>query len=236
MAGVKELTDDRIPDQIPAINFDPDASSTLLKRFLGGAWEDNLSVQVNRDWVKYYDLNYKVAKYRLFPMFSLGASIAQSNSTNASGSSVSQTSVLTQYAGVSMSWSIFDGFATRGAKISAMGTKRYYERQLQMVGDQLLEQATGQDRQLGFAYRMLKLTQTRAEISERSLATIREDAQSGLASSAAVEAALNINYQTQLSALNLRADFLSKWAEFISTVGLDPILQNIPASYHVQTR
>jgi outer membrane protein TolC len=236
MAGLKELSDDRIPAEIPAVEFDPAAANGMLRQFLGGRWEDNLNVQISRDWVKYYDANYKVQKYRLYPMFALGASLAQSNYTNAAGGTVTQTSVLTQYFGATMSWSIFDGLSTRGAKMSAMASKRYYERTLQNVSDQLLELATSQERQLGFAYRALKLAQARAGISETSLATIRDDARTGQASQASVEAALNVSYQTQLNVLNLRADFLSRWTEFVSTLGFDPALQNISASTHVQTR
>ncbi|HEX7630593.1 MAG TPA: TolC family protein [Lacunisphaera sp.] len=236
MAGLKDLREESIPDEIPAVSFDPAAASTMLRQFLDGGWQNALSVQVNREWVRVSELNYKQAKYRLFPMFSIGASLSQSNSTSASGNVVSQASVLSQYFGASMSWSIFDGLATRGAKISAMANRRYYERLLASGSDQLMEQATAQERQLGFSYRAMNLAKARAEISETAVKTTKEDAQNGLASQAAVEAAINVNYQTQFNVLNQRADFLSRWAEFVSTVGLDPALQNIPASFNVQTR
>jgi outer membrane protein TolC len=236
LAGQKELPDDRIPEEIPAVNFDQAATNTMLHQFLAGGAEDNLSVRMTRDWLKYYDLNYKVAKFRLYPMFSLGASIAQSNSTSTNGSTVSQASVLTQSAAISMSWSVFDGFATKGAKLSARTSQRYYERTLQVQTEQMMEQATQQEKQIGFAYRAMNLAKTRAGMSEAALRMTREDAQRGLASQAAVEAAVNVNYQSQLNLLNLRADFLSRWADFAATVGRDPVLQFLPPNLHVQAR
>jgi outer membrane protein TolC len=227
-AGLKELADERIPMELPALVFDQAKTNAMLHRFLGKEWEDNLSVQVSRNWVKVAELNYKVAKYRLFPMVSLAGSISQSNSTNASLDSVSQVSVLSQYVGVSVGWSVFDGFATKGAKISAMANKRLYERQLQTLSDQVMDLAMNQERQVGFAYRAMNLAQTRAGMSESALRTMEEDAQRGLVSRAAVAAAIGAHNQARLSLLNQRADFLSRWSEFVSTVGHDPALQQLP--------
>jgi outer membrane protein TolC len=228
-AGLAELADERIPTGIPALAFQPAAASAMLQKFLGHDWEDNLNVQINRNLVKVADLNYKVAKYRLYPMVSIAAGISQSNSTNAAPDSVSQVSVLSQYAGLSVGWSIFDGFATKGAKISALANKRIYERQLQTLTDQLMDQAMSQERQVGFAYRAMGLAQARAALSESALRTMEEDAQRGIVSRAAVTAALGAHNQARHALLNQQADFLSRWSEFVSTVGHDPVLQSLPA-------
>ena len=232
--GLPRLGEDRIPTEIPVVTFEPATATAMLHEFLGQGWERNLSIQINRHWLRVAELNYKQAKYRLYPMFSLAASISQNNSTNASLDSVSQVSVLSQYVGISMAWSVFDGFATKGAKISALANKRYYERQLQTVTDQLMDQAMSQERQVGFSYRAMNLAQARTGLSETAVRTIRDDAQRGLASKAAVEAAIGAHYQSELLLANQRADFLSRWSEFVSTLGHDPILQQLPAKYHVQ--
>jgi outer membrane protein TolC len=232
--GLTRLSDDRLPAEIPVIAFEPATATTMLHQFLGQGWENNLSIQINRRWLRYSELNYKQAKYRLYPMFGLAASVSQSNSTNASLNSVSQVSVLSQYVGLSMNWSIFDGFATRGAKITALATRRFYERQLQTVTDQLMDQAMSQERQVGFSYRAMNLAQARTGLSATAVRAIQDDAQRGVASKAAVEVAIGAHYQSELALANQRADFLSRWSEFVSTLGRDPILQQLPAKYHVQ--
>jgi len=230
-AGLVELSDDLIPTEIPAVTFEPAAAGAMLRQFLGHDWEDNLNIQINRSWLRVSELNYKQAQYRLYPMVSLGASISQSNSTSASLNSVSQVSVLSQYAGVSLSWSVFDGFATRGAKMSALANRRYYERQLQTVTDQLLDQAMALERQVGFAYRAMNLARARTNLSESALRAIQDDAQRGLISRTAVQAAVGAHYQSEYTLLSQRADFLSRWSEFVSTLGHDPILQQLPANH-----
>ncbi len=231
-AGLTELSDESIPAEIPAVNFDPADSQALLRRFLAHEWEDNTTLQIARSQVKIAALNYKVAQYRLFPMFSLAASVSQSNSTQASLNSVSQVSVLSEYYGVSMSWSVFDGFATRGAKIGARANQRFYDRQLQTQTDQLLDQAMSLERQVSFAYRALKLAQIRTELSAAALNAMQEDAKTGLISRAAFEAATGAHNQTRLQMLNQRADFLSRWAEFVSTLGHDPVLAQLSIPTH----
>jgi outer membrane protein TolC len=137
--------------------------------------------------------------------------------------------VLSQYAGVSMSWSIFDGFATRAAKISAKANIRQYERQLQTATDQVLDQAVGLERQAGFAYRSMNLAQSRADISASALKAVQEDAKSGAASRIAVEAAQAVSNQYQITLQSQRADLLSRWAEFVSIIGRDPVVAKASA-------
>ena len=230
-AGLQTLSDDQIPEGIPALAFEPTAATIMLQRFLGTEWEEHPTVLVNRSWVRVAELNYKQAKYRLYPMFGLGAAISQSNSTSASGGFVSQASVVSQYVGVNMSWSIFDGFATRAAKISAKANQRIYERQLQTATDQLMDQATNLERLVGFTYRAMRLAQTRAELSESAVRMLQEDANNGIASRTMVEVATGSYYQSQLTVLNQRIEFLSRWSEFVSTLGRDPVLQQLPAHY-----
>lgn len=232
--GLARLDDDRIPAEIPAVAFAPASATAMLHEFLGQGWEHNLSVQINRHWLRVSELNYRQAKYRLYPMFGLAASINQSNSTNASLNAVSQVSVLSQYVGLSMNWAVFDGFATRGAKISALANQRYYERQLQTVTDQVMDQAMSLERQVGFSYRAMNLAQARSGLSAAAVRTTEDDAQRGLVSKATVEAAISAHYMAELTLANQRADFLSRWSEFVSTLGQDPILQQLPAKYHVQ--
>lgn len=229
-AGLKEIGDDFIPDDIPIPEFDPTKVSPLLQKFLGVGWEDDLMVQVNRDWVKVADLSYKIAKYRLYPMFGFGASISQSNSTNASENYVSQVGVLSKSVGINASWSIFDGFATRGAKMAALANKRYYERVLQNHVDNLLDQARSLERQVSFAYRSMKLAASRKIVTDSALQNAKDELARGLTSQYTVQAALGSQYQSDLTLLVQKTDFLSRWSEFVSTIGQDPLVKALPAN------
>ncbi len=228
-AGLQDLGDDVIPDEIPVPEFDPTKVNPLLQKFLGVGWEDDLMVQVNRDWVKVADLNYKVAKYRLYPMFGFGASISQSNSTNAAENYVSQVGVLSKSVGISATWSIFDGFATRGAKMSALANKRYYERALQNHVDALLDQARSLERQVNFSYRAMNLASTRKSITDSAVQNAEDELARGLTSEYTVQVARGAQYQTQLTLLVQKTDFLARWSEFVSIIGQDPLVKTLPA-------
>lgn len=228
-AGLQDLGDDFIPNDIPVPVFDPSKVSPLLQRFLAVGWEDDLLVQVNREWVRVADLNYKIAKYRLYPMFAFGASISQSNSTNASENSVSQVGVLSKSVAVSAGWSIFDGFATRGAKMTALANKRYYERLLQNQVDTVLDQARSLERQVNLSYRAMNLAATRKTVTDSALQNAKDELARGLTSQNTVQVALGSQYQSQLTLLLQKTDFLARWSEFVSTIGQDPLVKSLPA-------
>lgn len=236
LTGLPELTDESIPAQIPTVAYDAATTSSMARAFLSQSWENNPLILTARDWVKVAELNYKVAKYRLYPMFTFGASIAQANSTSASESTVSQVGVLSKYFGVSASWTIFDGRATKAAQISARANQRYYERLLQNQTDTVLDQVRSLEKQLGFSHRAVQLAETRNTQAESAVRQRQDEAQQGLASQVAVDAALAAQDTYRLYLLNQRLDFLSRWSEFVSTVDTDPALQFLPATLKSNVR
>lgn len=229
LAGLPELRDEQIPDEIPAVSFDPALAGSLLAAFMSEGWRGNLTVQIAESWVKVAQLNYKQAKYRLYPMFGFGASIAQSNSTSASENSVSQVGVLSKFYGVSASWTIFDGRATKAAQISARANQRLYERQLENQTNQVLDQARALEKQVGFSFRALNLAQIRNAQSESYAQLKQDEVSQGLASQFEADSAHAVVDSSRLMLLNQRLDFMARWAEFVSLVEGDPVLQNLPS-------
>lgn len=230
LTGLPEPADDSIPDKIPQVSYDPAATTALARAFLGERWESSPAIQSARDWVRVAELNYKVAKYRLYPMFSFGASISQTNSTTASENSVSQVGVLSQYLGVTATWTIFDGRATKAAQTSARANQRYYERQLQNQTDALIDQVRAMEKQLGFSHRALQLAEIRQAQAESAVRQRQDELQQGLSSQVTLDAALATQDSYTLNLLSQRLDFLSRWSEFVSTTDTDPVLQFLPAT------
>jgi len=178
--------------------------------------------------VRYSDMNYRIAKYRLYPMINFGASISQSNSTNATESSSDLVGVLSKYVGISANWSIFDGFATRGAKMHALATKRYWERQLQNHVAALQDQARSLERQVAFASRAMGLAAMRHSLAESAVRTRQDELARGLTSQAILESAIGSQQQSQLNLTYQQIDLLARWSEFVSTVGQDPMVLELP--------
>jgi outer membrane protein TolC len=235
-AGLADLSDDRIPNEIPTVAYDQATGPAALATFLSTTWHENLQVQVAQSWVKYAELNYKQAKYRLYPMLAFGASIAQSNSTSASQNSVSQVGVLSKYYGLSASWQIFDGRATKAAQISARATQRYYERILENQTNSVLDEARALEKQVGFSFRALNLAEIRSAQNESFAQLKQDEVKQGLASQFEADSAIAVLEGSRLNVAQQRLDFMARWSEFVSLVLGDPVLKNLPAQIKSNAR
>lgn len=233
MAGMETIADEAIPDSIPVnqLYYGADRAAPILRLFSAAGVDDLLPIQVLQAQIRQSDLNYKVAKYRLFPKFSISANVSQSNSTNAAPNSVTQVGVNSQNINVMATWSIFDGFATSGAKKSALASKRTNERQLAIQRQVSLDQAKDLERQLAYGARAVQLVDTRLALAEDGLKRAKDNLQRGLGTQKEVDAAQMAYLGTELGALQQRADFLNRWAEFLSLTGYDSVLKVLPARY-----
>lgn len=236
LTGLPEIPDESIPGQIPEVPYDPAAVTEMVHRFISRDWERHPAIVTARDWVRVAELNYKSAKYRLYPMFSFGAGISQANSTQASQNSVAQVGVLSHSVGLTASWTIFDGRATKGAQISARANQRYYERNLQTQTDLLFDQVRSLEKQVGFSHRAMQLAEIRYGQAEASAKLLKDELQQGLTSQVALDAALAMQEIYTLNLVNNRLDLLSRWSELVSTVDADPALKYLPATLKSNVR
>ncbi len=233
LTGMAPLDLASIPTDLtlPGLFYGTEYTKSLLAKFLSTDIENTVQTQIYRDYIQQANLSYKIAKLRLYPKFGLSAGYSLSNSTQATSTSVDQVGVTNQTITLAASWTIFDGFATKGAKRSALLTKRTYEQQLEnylrIAGDQIADL----ERQVNFAARAMQLADTRRDIQTGAVKLVEQDRLRGVGSQLNVDSTREIAYRSELNAFSTRADFLSKWAEFLSAIGLDPALKNLPARY-----
>lgn len=233
LTGLPLLEDAAIPDTLPVdpLLYSADRAAAALEFFEATGIDELLPVQVLNDQIRQADLNYKVNRFRLYPKFSIVANISQSNSTNASPGFVSQVGVNSRNLNLQATWAIFDGFATSGAKLSALTTKRASERQLATVRQVSLDQARDLERQLRFSARAVQLHDTRRALSEDAMKRMRDNVQRGLGTQKDADATA-LQYQgSDFSALVQRVDLLNRWAEFLSLTGRDPALLLLPGRF-----
>ncbi len=231
LAGLKELSDESIPVEIGKPNFYagiPERLGAELRR-------DNAAnipaTQISALYVRQADLSYKVARVGLLPKFSAGASAVQSNSATVINGLVSQDAVNSNSVSITGTWSIFDGFATSGSKRSALATKRLYERLLQTQIETTLDSARNLESSLALSYRALELTETRSKLAEAAMDRAKEESRLGNVPKTAVDELIAAHIVSQAGLAAGRAEFLSRWAEFISMVGSDPALKLVNPRY-----
>jgi outer membrane protein TolC len=230
-AGLPELKEDAIPDEIPRPIYSPETVEALLRDFVGGGLYNTFQAQNFDDQIKEDELSYKIAKYRLYPKLDLGLGLSQQNQTNAGANSISQAGVLSESVALTANWSIFDGFATRGAKLAALAGKRQAEHNRQNYLDQTSEQARESERQLMFSARALTIAEQRFKLSEEAWQRAKDNFKLHTLSQAGMDQATAAFYQAQLGIFGARANFLSNWSGYLSLLNVDPIMNNLPARF-----
>jgi len=178
--------------------------------------EKTFAIANLRDQVRQAELSYKMAKVRLRPMLGLNAYWSQQPTASVGRGYVQQYITQTRNIDLIASWSIFDGLATRGAKLSALSSKRGMERSLRTTQAQMLAQVRDLEKQLGFSWRALSLSQQRRDMAEGGLNGTIDYVKRGLLSATDIGAARMGFYQAELALAAARADFLNQWSVYVS--------------------
>jgi outer membrane protein TolC len=101
------------------------------------------------------------------PLFNFAASVGQGQSNTSTQNNVN---TLTYFAGIDVSWNIFDGFETRQRKLESTLRQRRLENDLSAFQSELAAQAADTLTQLNFQARRLGLDQQRFDLSRDTLA------------------------------------------------------------------
>ncbi len=231
MAGLSAINEEAIPLEAPMWGGTSEASSTLLARWQRDGVEVTYQGQINSLRIKDAELNYKVARTRLYPKFSLTASASQYNSQNVTATAVTQQAAFSTTYGVSGSWTLFDGFAARGAKRYALENKRLYEYQQRNLAVQLTDQVESSVKLIGFSAQSLEMTEATRAGAAFSVQLISDEFKRGSVTEDAVTTATSQLYSQEAAVVLARIDLLTRWCDLVSLVGADPILNQLPARY-----
>jgi len=232
LAGLHELSDERIPNTVSRPAWTDDQATRLATEFqqTDGARQVP-GAEVITYQIRQNELGYRIAKTQLLPRFDLFAGTNLQNQTSATRSSVSQVATTDQTFGLVANWTIFDGFATRSAKLRALADKRYHAQQLQNYLDGLREDISSVTDQSNLAARAVALAERRREIAAGGLSYAQEEAKQGRASPLAVAQAQVAYDAAELAALDNRIALYNQWSRLVGLLWVDPILQNLPATY-----
>ena len=236
LAGMHDLAEAAIPSEVPKPRHDAAAASALLATIQRDGGRQTFQAQVSELKVRESELNYRIARVGLLPKFNASLGFSLENTTNASATSVSQQGVARQTLAVAANWNIFDGFATKGAKLEALATKRAYERQLQTVSDAALDAAQSLAQQLELDAEYMEMSDLRMGLASAQVGKFKEELAIGNIPQTAVDNIISSLKVSEFNAANARATFLAHWSEFASLVGADPVLNKIPARHDREKR
>ena len=232
LAGQVAFAESAVPDAIPEARLPDGASAVLLANFLRGGVSDTPQAQTYALYLRQSELNYRTAKYVNYPKISLG--LGYNNSANiapdASGN-VTTSFVTTQSASVGMSFTLFDAGSARAGKTIALNNRRMSERQLQTYIDTTRDEAENREKQVSFEYRAMELAARNLASAASALAVDKDYRTSGQRADLDVERSTTAYEVSEIAAFAARASFLQQWSDFVSLVGADPMMNQLPASY-----
>lgn len=231
LAGVPDISDESVPMMIPKPTFAAETIGAYFEEMKREGLDNTLAVENLKDAIEQSALNYKIQKYRLYPNFNLSAGMDHSNLTSISGGRPSISAVTTKRLGLSANWTIFDGFATRGAKLSALAAKRASEMRLKTYKETTGESARSLEKQIGFAGRLMDLTETRNALQQAAVQKVRSDVESGVSPQTLLDTTIQNANSAEYAAAAARAEFLLRWSDYLSLLGADPVVNNLPARY-----
>ena len=218
LTGTPPLTDEQIPDAVPAIASELPELQALFSRYTGAQVETSNNLKVIGDQIRIEELTYKNAATRLRPKFNFITGISQdlqSYTTNIG----QKYSVRSYYVGAQVNWSLFDGHATRALKISSLARRRQLEQSYKTMTDDLIDQARSQLKQLGFSARSMVLSDQYLNMSENGVKGQQVEMARGNASQADVDSASLSLFDSRLNAYGARIDYLMRAADYLSLVG-----------------
>ncbi|WP_415908449.1 TolC family protein [Oleiharenicola sp. Vm1] len=227
LSGLPSISDDQIPDEVPVVGYDASAVDELLAAFLSAKdLPNNEVVNLSRQ-VEIQNLQYRNQKTRLRPKMSAVLGTSQ-DEQSFSINNAAKYRITSNYIGVSVSWTIFDSFATQAGIRSALARRRQAESDLAEAKDRIAQQAQAQARFINFAARTMAISDRSLVAAESNLRAKQAEFKRGVASESDVSLAELALYDQRYYAYNARLDYLAKIGEFLGTLSQDPLAAALP--------
>ncbi len=231
LAGIDSLPEDSIPLEVPTWTGSNELVLALAALLQRDGVDVTLQGQVNTLNLKQDDLSYKIAKVRLYPKLSASAGVSQSNSQIVTQTYASQSASRSYNYGIAASWTIFDGFAARGAKLTALASKRSHELDRAQLTAALTEDVRNLGRVIDFSAQYLKLAEERHSGAAQAVDRVKDELSRGTVSPSAVDTAIAQLYSQDGAVAAARLDLLSHWSDLVSLLNVDPMLEKLPPAY-----
>ena len=231
MAGLPDVPADQIPFEIPLPKYEAQMNAQLLAALLRDGGKSAIPAQIAELHVKEADLNYRIARVRLLPKFNASMGHSRESSTTATQTEVSQTAITRDTFEVRGSWTIFDGFATKGAKLEAMADKRYWDRERQIAADTAMDEAQRLSHAVELDARAVDFSEQHRLGAQSGVTLSENEHKVGTMSETNVNDAIGNLRMAESNTAFTRATYLSDWSAFVSLAAEDPALSNLPFRY-----
>ena len=226
LAGLKDFADSQVPDELPLLGYDASLVDRLLGDYLSLSEFPSNEAVASRRQVEVAELTLKNEKTRLRPKFSLTAGTNQDEQAY-SLNTAQKYRVNSLFAGVTVSWTIFDGFAAQASTRNALARLRQSRLDADEVAHRLSEQAQHQAKLVNFTARTMAITDRGLAASETNVKTKMAEVQRGIATETDVAVAKLQLLNARIAAFNNRYEYLWRIGDFLGTLAADPAVASL---------
>ncbi len=216
ISGVDELP--TIPSGVAPIDLD-DLESRLRGDVVGPLWvEQTFNIQLNRNTMEKVALDETIIKSQQRPNISFSASVSQAPVNTATENDVE---TIRWFAGLSVSWNVFDGFATQASRRINLLERRRLQSQIRTNIEVLNEEKNSLENELFVMIRKQRLAERRFELDSRIYSRIKSEFSDGRVSANEFRTT-QADYYAQEYALHIaRAELLRAVADYLVVLNAD---------------
>jgi outer membrane protein TolC len=227
LAGLPAFEDAQVPDDMPLLGYDAQLVDRLLGEYLSAKDLPTNEAVAARRQVEVAELTLKNEKTRLRPKISLTAGTNQDEQAY-SLNTAQKYRVNSLFAGVSVSWTIFDGFAAQASTRNALARLRQSRLDADEVAHRLGQQAQHQVKLVNFTARTMAITDRGLAASETNVKTKMAEVQRGIATDTDVAVAKLQLLDARIAAFNNRYEYFWRIGDFLGTLAADPAVAALP--------
>ncbi len=231
LTGADELTDDQVPYEIPLPDVSSDAPvlAGLLARFLSDEFPENTELQHSRMNLEIAENNLKNTKTSLLPRVDFVAGMTSDEQQFARQNDTLEFQSM--YAGIGLTWNIFDGFATKARVRSSLNRLRAAEVRLEQEQSRLVDDVRLNGRQLKRLAMLVSLSERELKSARNQLDYTRDQASRGEASDSQIDSAKLGHWDALGRAMMNRHNYWVAVSEVLSLTETDPLLNLIPTEF-----
>ncbi|GAB5560366.1 MAG: hypothetical protein SynsKO_20130 [Synoicihabitans sp.] len=228
LTGAPELTADATPTSFPVPDVAGDAPilASMMSRFLADEFPDNTTLQNLALNLEISENNLKNTRTSLRPRIDFIAGMTSDEQQFALQNDTLEFQSM--YAGIGLTWTLFDGFATNARVRASLSRLRAAELRYEQEKEELVDSARLMGRHLERLAKTVTLTERELDSAQNNLDYITEQAARGDASKAQVDNAQLGLWDALGKALFHRYNYWNKVSEVLSLTETDPLLDRVP--------
>lgn len=230
LTGLESFSPEQVPETVPKVpGFEAGRSGALRTEYVTRrGYESDVRYANALRELRIQKLNLKIYRNALRPKFNLVMGLNQ-DEIDRTGDVENKYQLQALYAGVTMSWTIFDSYRARANTRAGQIRLRRQQRALEQTEEDLLRAIEQADVDLGFAVRALSIAERRWDGAVSSHTSAIDYVEQGRFAAEDVELARSAMLAAESTVCRARADCLNAITHFQAVLNADPLIERMAA-------